>query len=287
MAQQPSILKYPTESRLYYVDFSPVLATGEVVSGASVSVTQMQVYTPNGFALLPFDNSLTLAAPIVSTDGLGVQIGLNLGTAGNGYTLTVNATGTIGNHYTQDITVGVETASWMVEMLATLRILINDFTVPPIYSDARLLQVLLVGAKYVTQELAFLQNYYVSVNDLMLDPDPTAPTTFDQAFANFVVLRAACFIDQSTLRTKAALAGIKAVMGPASLDTTGLLGGYVKVLENGPCASYEELKLQFSFGNPLICQAILSPFVNNKFDPQILAGYYTLRSNSMWSQLAY
>jgi hypothetical protein len=56
------------------------------------------------------------------------------------------------------------------------------------------------------------------------------------------------------------------------LETVERLPGFQTLLDKGPCALYEEMKMQISFGNASICRIILSPFVSNDFDPEELAG---------------
>jgi hypothetical protein len=171
------------------------------------------------------------------------------------------------------------------EAIPMLRVLINDlgtggsFT----YSDVRLEELLCVAAKLVLSEnFTFDYSYSVYVSTHIIDPDPI--TVGDNAFFNFICLKAACISDVGTLRSKSPLAGIIAKMGPASLETRNHLDGFIKILEvdGGPCKSYEQLKTEYMFGNPNICKVILSPFVSNDFDPQNLRlGQDNTRSRMM------
>jgi hypothetical protein len=92
----------------------------------------------------------------------------------------------------------------------------------------------------------------------------------DSIFISLVGLKAACIIDQSTLRTKAALEGIRAALGPAQLSVAGSLSGFNLILDKGPCAAYEELTSHWDVREASAVRAILSPFVGNKFDPRSL-----------------
>jgi hypothetical protein len=168
--------------------------------------------------------------------------------------------------------------SWQDETIPMLRVLINDLSASPTYSDDRLEQTLIVAAKLVYQDIDISYTYTISIENVSISPDPT--TNSDDAFLNFIVLKAACIADQSTFRTKAALEGIRAALGPASLSVGGHLPGFKTLLELGPCATYTEMKEQFEFGNVNIVKGILSPFVGNRFDPKTLYGYDTRRENS-------
>lgn len=153
--------------------------------------------------------------------------------------------------------------AWQDEMIPTLRVLINDMGAEPTYSDGRLEQTLLVAARMVNMDLGY--DYTISVELVTISPDPV--DELDETFTNLTVLRAGCFIDQSTLRTKAAISGLVARCGPATLDTSGYLDGFKAIFENGLCSLYEQMKKEVIFGNSAICRAILGPFKSNDFDP--------------------
>lgn len=255
MATRDIILKDTNESRTYNVaDFVNDLASGETISTATITSS------PAG---------LTVGATVIS--GTVVKAPISGGTPSQTYTLTVQITTSLSSTIEECVKVSVHPCGWLVEMLVMLRFMINDLDDPQTYSDARLGQILCMAAQYVQQELTFLPNVYlISVSELTIAPDPLVIN--DLNFITFTVLKAACFIDQSNLRTRAALAGVRAILGPMSLDTQNMLQGFIKVLETGPCASYNEMKLQYGFGNQSVIHAVLSPFVNNKFDPRVLYG---------------
>ncbi len=160
---------------------------------------------------------------------------------------------------------------WKDEMVTMLRVLINDLSDEPTYSDSRLRQLLVVAARYVLQDMDFDTTYTVTITVPNISPDPTADATKDEAFANFVVLKAACLSDQSLFRTKALMEGVTARCGPASLSIVGHLPGFKQLLTQGPCAAYEEFKRQYYLGEARGVRAIMSPFVGNNFDPADLA----------------
>ncbi len=165
--------------------------------------------------------------------------------------------------------------AWDTTLVTMVRVLINDLGSPPIYSDARLQQLIAVAAIYVAQEIQFPTAYTIDVSVPSITPDPTLTETLDDDYSAFIVLKAACLTDQSTLRSKIALQGIRARLGPAELQIDNS-DSFFKMLSAGPCGAYNELKMQYLFGGKGFARtikAILSPFVSNTFDPMDLPAY--------------
>jgi hypothetical protein len=106
---------------------------------------------------------------------------------------------------------------------------------------------------------------------LFRSPDPSINN--DNIFISLISLKAACIVDQSNLRTKAALEGIRAALGPASLSVAGSLAGFNLIIDKGPCAAYEELTSHWDVKEATTIRAILSPFVGNSFDPRYLSSH--------------
>jgi len=157
---------------------------------------------------------------------------------------------------------------WQTEIPIIVRALINDYEEQ--YSNQRIIQLVTVAAKYVAIDLNLDNSYKIDVVDNLITPDPCDNDSRDETFISFVSLRASCFLDQSTFRTKAVNEGIKTSLGPAKLDVSGNLSGYKTILDVGPCAIYEHLKQQHNIGNASAISAVLSPFVGNNFDPRFL-----------------
>jgi hypothetical protein len=158
--------------------------------------------------------------------------------------------------------------SWQIEIPIIVRTLINDLGVDPVYSDERLKQIVVVAAKYVQFDVVLDPTYVIDVSDPSITPDPSEYN--DEIFISLVSLKAACIIDQSTLRTKAATEGIRAALGPALLSVNGNLDGIKMILQMGPCAAYDELVSHWDVAQATSVRAILSPFVGNNFDPRAL-----------------
>jgi hypothetical protein len=164
--------------------------------------------------------------------------------------------------------------SWQLEIPLITRVWINDLEDNPTYSDYRIQQVVVVAAQNVIREVSFVNNYDIDIVNMTITPDPTSSGVNDNDFMALVALKAACILDQSTFRTKAVNEGIRTGLGSAYLDIRGNLGGYQTLLQVGPCAMYSQLRTEFEVGNPSVIQAVLSPFVGNKFDPSYATSYY-------------
>lgn len=156
--------------------------------------------------------------------------------------------------------------SWQLEIPIIVRTLINDLSDTPTYSDTRILQIISVAAKYVQFDINLEYKYIIDVANTTISPDPTSNN--DSIFISLIGLKSACIIDQSSLRTKAALEGIKTALGPAQLSIAGNLAGFSLLINKGPCGAYEELTSHWDVKEATAVRAVLSPFVGNRFDPR-------------------
>lgn len=170
--------------------------------------------------------------------------------------------------------------SWKKQIPIIIRTLINDLSENPTYSDERILQVIVVAAKYVEFDVVLDRSYDINILSPNITPDPTIEN--DAIFISLLSLKAACIIDQSNFRTKAAMEGIRASLGPAQLAIGGSLAGWKDILEHGPCKLYAELTDHWDISNANACRAILGPFVGNNFDPFMLP-YNEDRSRDLYS----
>jgi hypothetical protein len=164
--------------------------------------------------------------------------------------------------------------SWQTELTTIVRTLCNDWEVPYKYSDIRIQQTLVVAAQFVEFDINLPYKYIIDIQNVNMTPDPTTiiPSTGekDTIFISLISLKAACIIDQSTYRTKAAMEGVRAAMGPASLTVSGNTLSWKTILDYGPCKLYEDLTEHWDVANATQVRAIFSPFVGNHFDPQNL-----------------
>jgi hypothetical protein len=163
---------------------------------------------------------------------------------------------------------------WNEEMLIMLRVLINDLDdTDPTYSDDRLTQILVVAARYVNQDIE--GSYTINLAQQSITPDPADGS--DGVFMNLTVMKSACLVDQGTFRTKAALAGLEARLGPATMKTLGHLEGFKQLMTDGPCGAYRAMLLDYKLGSGTVCHAVMGPFIGNTFDPNSLN--YNLEGN--------
>lgn len=158
--------------------------------------------------------------------------------------------------------------AWQDELTIITRTLINDWNPPYEYTDTRIQQVLTVAAKYVQFDINLDHAYIIDVVNNNISPDPTLDN--DTIFVSLACLKAACIIDQGTFRTKAALEGIRTSLGAASLSFGGTMAGWQSIIDHGACALYEELTSHWDVRNASAFAAVLSPFVNNRYDPRYL-----------------
>lgn len=158
--------------------------------------------------------------------------------------------------------------TWQDELTIITRTLINDWEEPYSYSDSRIQQIITVAAKYVQFDINLDYAYTIDVVNNNISPDPISVN--DSIFTSMVCLKAACIIDQGTFRTKAALEGITTRLGPAVLNLGGTLTGWQSIIQHGACGVYDELTSHWDVRNASAFAAVLSPFVNNRYDPRYL-----------------
>jgi hypothetical protein len=159
--------------------------------------------------------------------------------------------------------------TWQAVSIPILRVLINDANSSAYtYTDERLTDILLVAAIYVQQEIEFDDTYTIDIVGKIITPEPA-----NNYFLNFIAMKAACLTDFSTFRTQAMMEGVTARLGPATLTTLNRTKAFKDILSNGPCAFYTGMKTDYICGGGRLCTAIMSPFIGNSFDPEMLNGW--------------
>lgn len=171
--------------------------------------------------------------------------------------------------------------AWQTDITNLVRVLINDLSETPTYSDDRIIQTITVAARYIQFDVNLDTKYTVDSINLTISPDPTDSGSKDEIFNCLLGLKTACIIDQSTFRTKAVNHGITAALGPAKLSVANM-DSYRYILEQGPCKTYNELTEHWDVANANAISAVLSPFVGNKFDPFMLMAYDNYRHKSLF-----
>lgn len=156
--------------------------------------------------------------------------------------------------------------AWQNELTTMVRVLINDMLEPYQFTDERIVDTILVAGKYLQFDINLEHSYSIDVVNKTITPDPTIDD--DEIFIMLAALKAACLVDQGTLRTKAAMEGVRAALGPASLSVGGAAAGWALLMEHGPCKLYSDLVEHWDVANASAVAAVLGPFSGNKFDPE-------------------
>ena len=149
--------------------------------------------------------------------------------------------------------------AWEGQMSTMLRHMIND--VDPAnykFSNRRLETTLLVSAQLITPTMDFTNIYDINVETCKLDPDPTDSSTSDFDFVALVVLKAACIIIGSEVRSEAANS-ISIKDGPSSIDLRGVSNALV-ILYKDLCEKYEQAVLDYQAGSSVAGTSILGPY---------------------------
>lgn len=148
--------------------------------------------------------------------------------------------------------------AWNTELPTLLRTLIGDLDATS-YTTDRLKQILVVAAFQVLQELTFEQTYVADFSAITLAPDPTVDPK-DESLSNLMCLKAAAIMD----RNSAMLAVRRAVSlrdGSSAIDLRGQAEGWLKLLDKGWGAVYDQAKLEYQLGQvPVAGRAIMTPF---------------------------
>lgn len=142
--------------------------------------------------------------------------------------------------------------SFIDEVLPTLRVIIGDDESPYTYNDTRLTDILYSVAKLLVAELPFDTQYTVTLSTQTISPSPEE----DIFFTTLLPLKAAVYISNSEYKA-AALSSGSVVDGPTTIDlgssATSLLARMKAVQSD-----YDKAKLQYSVGNAIGCQFVLS-----------------------------
>jgi hypothetical protein len=137
--------------------------------------------------------------------------------------------------------------AWETECVEILRVMIGDLAETPTYADERLQRILVVSALQVRQELTFVQNFVVSIEETDIAPDPADVATRDENFLNLICMKAACLIERAETRTAAGQA-ISIRDGSSAIDLRAQLTGRLALLKQGWCAVYEQAKIDYTTG---------------------------------------
>lgn len=145
--------------------------------------------------------------------------------------------------------------SWESQMVEMVRVLVDDMSTTPTYTDKRLQRVLIVSAYQILQETRFETTYVVNILEESITPDPTDGVQ-DFNFINLWALKSACIIYGSEFKTQS-MNAISVKNGPTSIDLRDRAAS-IKFLYDKFCKDYENYKLNYIAGTA--GKAILTPF---------------------------
>jgi hypothetical protein len=153
--------------------------------------------------------------------------------------------------------------AWQNEMVIIVRHIIGDLD-PDNYSfsDSRIEESILVAAQLIHNEMEFLVDYNIEVDNGLLSPDPTTtpvtPSNKDDDFIAICCLRSGLLLTNSLLRTYA-LKAFSIRDGASSLDMRGVVAG-LKIVNDDLTKKYEDVKLAYQTGKLGFGKSILSPY---------------------------
>lgn len=235
------LIKAPTDDELFNIDFGSRLDAGETLTGAVITADV---------------SGLTIGSPVASSEE--IQVRISGGVTATLYTLSIVATTSAGNTLTDKVGLLVNVCYWLEELVQIFRLMIGDTTETPTYTDIRLGQTILAGAREVASTVSFDTTYYVNVNTLTLSPDPTLTATRDDPFINLILMKAACVLARAEFK-KAGGKSFSVKDGPSSIDTRGVAQNS-KMYADDVCKEYEEAVYQFVLGHRNPGEAIIGPY---------------------------
>lgn len=159
---------------------------------------------------------------------------------------------------------------WSPHAISMFRAFAGDMDADPTWSDSRIIQILMAAAYSVITEVGIC----VSVPTFNLCTGEFSSNPFDfPGFANLWILRAVCLVDQGAARSQAAMQGLKAVCGPVSMQVTdGASKSYELLFNQGACSTFNTLKEDLCFKNPMMsaayCKQIVSVFTSPNYNSE-------------------
>jgi hypothetical protein len=149
--------------------------------------------------------------------------------------------------------------AWTTDLVLMLRTLIGDLDSTK-YADARLQQVLVIGAYNVNHDASFSVTYTIDVSAKTITPDPV--TGDDSDFTVLTLYKSACILLESEVKTESSNA-ISIKDGPSAIDLRGVTSS-LNVIAKDFCQRYDELLTKYNYekgsgdGPPGV--AILGPY---------------------------
>jgi hypothetical protein len=153
--------------------------------------------------------------------------------------------------------------AWQNELTIIVRHIIGDLD-PDNYSfsDNRIEESILVAAQLIHNEMEFVIDYNIEVDNGLLSPDPTttpvATSNKDDDFIALCCMRSSLLLTNSLLRTYA-MKAISIRDGASSLDMRGVVAG-LKMVNDDLTKKYEAIKMSYETGKLGLGKVILSPY---------------------------
>jgi hypothetical protein len=153
--------------------------------------------------------------------------------------------------------------AWQNELTIIVRHIIGDLDSDNYsFSDSRIEESILVAAQLIHNEMEFLVDYNIEVDNGSLTPDPTTTavgsSSKDDDFIAICCLRSGLLLTNSLLRTYA-LKAFSIRDGSSSLDMRGIVAG-LKMVNDDLTKKYETVKLDYQTGKLGFGKVILSPY---------------------------
>jgi hypothetical protein len=153
--------------------------------------------------------------------------------------------------------------AWQNELTIIVRHIIGDLDSDSYsFSDSRIEESILVAAQLIHNEMEFVIDYNIEVDNGLLTPDPTTtsvpPSNKDDDFIALCCLRSGLLLTNSLLRTYA-LKAFSIRDGSSSLDMRGVVTG-LKIVNDDLTRKYEDVKMAYQTGKLGLGKVILSPY---------------------------
>lgn len=162
---------------------------------------------------------------------------------------------------------------WSPCLILNWRAIVGDFEDPPVYSDARVQDILAAAAYQVSSEVTCVNKPSINICTAEFSSNPF----LFPSYINLVMLRAACLLNTGELRVRTLQEGIRAVAGPTSLEVKSGGSTYQILFTHGPCAAYKDLLDNLCFRSPIEtaanCTQIVSTFVSDFYKEPCYSSY--------------
>lgn len=128
--------------------------------------------------------------------------------------------------------------AWQDQLVPMLRDMLGDNVAPLKFTDEDLEGVLITGARLVSKEVGFVNEYVIDRENISILPDPTLEATLDPDFSNLMTVRAACIITKGQM-IKTSGQAIKIVDNKSQIDLKDTFRARQAVVEQTWCKQYQ------------------------------------------------